>query len=193
MRRDPTDRRFRTVTVGFPGMLGSLDIINEHGIALSFNQLGHSTSTCSEPVFLMMRRIAEHCSTFESARQEILHASEGMPFIITLSSAKEKMGSIFQRDASGEQIERSIGAEYARISASNTPQDDVIIKTPIDEAVQEARISTTADVCKLLGDERIAAGNNIYSLVFDFENNTLHLASGSLPAAHGTYRPYPLF
>jgi hypothetical protein len=37
IRRKPADGRFQTVSIGFPGMVGALDIINEKGLALSFN------------------------------------------------------------------------------------------------------------------------------------------------------------
>ena len=38
VRRNPNDGRLRTVSIGFPGLIGSLDIINEKGLALSFIQ-----------------------------------------------------------------------------------------------------------------------------------------------------------
>ena len=50
VRRSPTDGRLATVSIGFPGMLGALDIINEKGLALSFNQLGWGNGGTNEPV-----------------------------------------------------------------------------------------------------------------------------------------------
>jgi hypothetical protein len=63
IRREPSDGRFATIAVGFPGMVGAPDIINEYGLALSFNELGTGRVPVTEPVFVMMRRIAETCAT----------------------------------------------------------------------------------------------------------------------------------
>jgi hypothetical protein len=97
IRRKPSDGRFQTVAIGFPGMIGALDIINEKGLALSFNQPGFGKGNVSEPVFMMMRRIAETCSSLEAARKQLLQASSGMPFIITVSDASSGQASIFER------------------------------------------------------------------------------------------------
>jgi hypothetical protein len=68
VRRNPSDGRFATVSFGFPGMIGALDIINEKGLALSFIQLGWGNGGTNEPVFIMLRRIAETCDSIDAAR-----------------------------------------------------------------------------------------------------------------------------
>jgi predicted choloylglycine hydrolase len=97
VRRNPSDGRLATVCIGFPGMIGALDIINEKGLALSFNQLGWGKGGTNEPVFLMLRRIAEMCASLEAARTNLIHAAPGMPFIITVSDARSGTGSVFER------------------------------------------------------------------------------------------------
>ena len=77
IRRKPADGRCQTVAIGFPVMVGALDIIREKGLALSVNQLGFGKGTVSEPVFIMMRRIAESCSSLDAYRKEILRACPG--------------------------------------------------------------------------------------------------------------------
>ena len=52
-------------------MVGAPDIINEKGLALPFNQLGFGKGSGSEPVFIMLRRIAETCSSLDAARKQI--------------------------------------------------------------------------------------------------------------------------
>ena len=49
IRRAPSGGRLKTVSIAYPGLIGALDIINEKGVALSFNQLGIGRGVCSEP------------------------------------------------------------------------------------------------------------------------------------------------
>ena len=142
IRRNPSDGRFRTVAIGFPGMVGALDIINEKGLALSFNQLGIGKGAVSEPVFVMMRRIAETCSSLEAARKEILQAPHGMPFIITVSDASSAQASIF------EHLQDRVVGRHARgwESGCNAAQGSVIGGTRLDQVVGAAQITGVADV-----------------------------------------------
>jgi hypothetical protein len=87
IRRRPDDGRLATVAIGFPGQVGAMDIINERGVALSFNQLGRGKRAVSEPVWIAMRRIAETKASFGPARTAILELPPGMPFLITLSDS----------------------------------------------------------------------------------------------------------
>ena len=84
VRCQPSDGRRPTVTVGFPGMIGSLDVINDCGIALSFNQLGFGRAVPKEPIFLTMRRIAENCTTFHEVHEAIMTCPPGVPFIYSV-------------------------------------------------------------------------------------------------------------
>ena len=189
IRRKPTDGRFQTVAIGFPGMVGALDIINEKGLALSFNQLGFGKGTVSEPVFIMMRRTAETCSSLEAARKEILQATTGMPFIITVSDASSGQASIFER------LQDRIVERPARgwVAGCNAAQGTVIGGTRLDQVVGAAQITGVADVYKLLSNPDVMMGSNIYSVVFAFRLNRLLIASGEVPAAAGRFREYLLF
>ena len=189
IRRNPSDGRFRTVAIGFPGMVGALDIINEKGLALSFNQLGFGKGTVSEPVFIMMRRIAETCSSLEAARKEIVQAAQGMPFIITGSDASSGQASIFER------LRDNVVERQARgwVAGCNMAQGTVFGGTRLDQIVGSSQITGVADVYKVLSNPNVMMGSNIYSVVFDFRKNRLLIASGEVPAAAGQFRHYPLF
>ena len=190
-RRAPQDGRLRTVSVGFAGLLGTVDVINEKGVALSFNQLGTGADVVEEPVFLMMRRIAENCSDFESARREILNAPAGMPFIITLSSANERRGAIFERWFD-ELSERPLN-DAGWVAAANNNQREEHGRSCIGRQLQAEPVQQVEDLKATLRHPDVLAAFNLYSVIFDFEDNKLHLASGALPAALEPYRVYELF
>jgi hypothetical protein len=46
---------------------------------------------------------------------------------------------------------------------------------------------------QVLRHPKVMVASNLYSVIFDFRNNTLLLSSGKLPAAKYEYREYPLF
>jgi hypothetical protein len=190
IRRAPTDGRFRTVSVGFPGLIGSLDIINEKGLALSFNQLGSGRTASTEPVFVMLRRIAETCETFAQAQREILQAPPGMPFIITVSSANEKKGSVFEREAESV-VERALVDGV--VGACNRSQGTESGLTDLDDLLRTNAVSDLPALQQILAHPRVLQAHNIYSVVFDFAGNKLHLASGQIPAAGTRYREFSLF
>ncbi len=190
IRRNPTDGRLATVSIGFPGMIGALDIINERGLALSFNQLGWGKGGTNEPVFIMLRRIAETCDTLEMARANLLNAPEGMPFIITVSAARTKTGSVFER-VQGVVTERPLQRGF--VAACNTAQGTNFGKTKLDQILTRAGATDLTEVQRVLRASEVLIQCNIYSVIFDFHHNRLWLASGQVPAAQGRYREYPLF
>lgn len=190
IRRTPGDGRFRTVSVGLPGMVGSLDIINEHGIALSLNQVGYGDGTPVEPVFIKMRRIAEHCATFAEARDEILKATPNMPFILTLSSAAERLAAVYEPMTG---IVRERLPRNGCIAADNVTWGKDSSRSRVCKAVQVAGATSVEDLRGLLRHPEIMLDCNIYSVIFDYAGNRLHLASGRIPAAAATFRSYPLF
>ncbi|MPN22276.1 hypothetical protein SDC9_169659 [bioreactor metagenome] len=51
----------------------------------------------------------------------------------------------------------------------------------------------TFDVAAVLRNRRVLLSKNMYSVIFDFKADELHLASGGLPAAERKYRTPPLF
>ncbi len=192
IRRNPSDGRFRTVSISFPGMIGSLDIISEKGLALSFNQLGSGNGNYTEPVFIMMRRICENSNSFNEARESILKAPEGMPFIITLSDAQTGKASIFERIKKDPEIfERKM--KDACIGAMNLAQANNSTITILDQEISNHIPADLERLKEILSDKKIMMGSNIYSVIFDFRNNCFYLASGRIPAASGTFRKYTMF
>ena len=190
VRRNPTDGRLATVSIGFPGMIGALDIINEKGLALSFNQLGWGKGGTNEPVFIMLRRIAETCDSLETARTNLLNAPEGMPFIITVSDARAGAGSVFER-ARDRVMERPLQGGF--VGACNTAQGTNFGVTKLDQILARVGTSDVREVRRVLEAPGVLLECNIYSVIFDFHHNRLWLASGEMPAAKGRYREYPLF
>ena len=85
-------------------LVGVLDIINEHGIALSFDQVGISNGKTGLPVFIAMRDIAETCDTFEKAENYIRNMPEGMPFCIGVSDAKNGTMAVFEREFNDSKV-----------------------------------------------------------------------------------------
>ncbi len=187
-----TPKRLATTYMAFPGMIGALDVINSQGVAMSFNQVGFSKGYSQMPVFLKMREIAETCHTFEAAEAELLNVPEGMPFCIGLSDAKSGKIAVFERNRRGEISKRE--PLNGLISADNTLQFGVNIeRNSVDKIARAVAMDTPEAVMKILRHPDVLLDCNIYSVIFDWRNNTIYLASGQVPAALGKYRKYPLF
>ncbi len=192
VRSENRRERLRTVHITFPGLIGALDIINEKGIAMSFNQLGINRSGETHyPVFIAIRDIAENCKSFDEARVRIINIPKGMPFCIGLSSAAERRSSIFERVAGSENVfERP--ARDGIVCADNMEWGNRRTGD-IDRIVRESKITGWHDIAALLRNKKILLDCNIYSVIFDYRNNAFYLASGTVPAALGEYRQFRLF
>lgn len=190
VRRAPDDGRYRTVSVCLPGMVGALDIVNEHGLALSVNQIGYGNGDPVEPVFLKVRRIAETCRTFAEAREQILASSCNMPFILTVSSAPERSSAVFE--PMGRRISVRM-SRSGRVAADNVTWGENSSRSGVCRAVHEAPLGTVADMQGLLRSSDVLLACNIYSVIFDYTGRRLLLASGTIPAAEENYREYALF
>jgi len=184
--------RLRTVHITFPGLVGALDIINENGIAMSFNQLGiNRGGETHYPVFIAIRDIAESCPSFDEARERIIKMPKGMPFCIGLSSARERRSSVFER-VSGDDKVLERPARDGIVSADNMAWGDRR-SGEIDRIVRDGRVAGWRDLAGLLRNPKILLSCNIYSVIFDYQANKFYLASGTVPAALGEYREFTLF
>lgn len=190
VRRAPTDGRLRTVSIALPGMVGALDIINERGVALSLNQISYGSGEKTEPVFIRMRRIAEQCADYAAAKAEIEKIPPTTPFILTLSSARERRGGVFE-PVGGRITERP--PENALVCADNVTWGKAFRQSEVDRGVRRHKVADIAGMQAALRDKDVLLACNIYSVIFDFAGNRLLLASGKTPAAAGTYREYTLF
>lgn len=185
--------RFATVYLGFPGMVGALDIINEHGIALSFNQVGIAGGKCDMPVFIKMREIAERCKNFEEAEKELLNMPPGMPFCIGLSDARSGKSAIFERARDNKVQKR--GSDDTIVAADNNLWcgQDMAGHCTIDDLARKIKPDNIAGFKQVLRDDKVLMGCNVYSVIFDYQNNKFYLAAGDIPAAKGIYKEYRLF
>lgn len=191
-RAAPAEKRLEVVFLAFPGMVGALDVINEAGIALSFNQLGFPKHPSEMPVFIKMREIAESCGDFETAEAAIYDMPPGMPFCIGLSDAKSGRIAVYERTVHGE-ISRREPLD-GLITADNAPQaGKSLTANSMDKIVRAARPADAAGIQQLFRHPGILLGGNMYSVIFDYRANKLYLASGQIPAAVGTYRALTLF
>ena len=116
-----------------------------------------------------------------------------MPFCIGLSHSKSGKIAVYERNAAGIVSKRE--PQAGLITADNTPRAD---RPPQENALDEAAraalpLDTGSDVAAILRNRRVLLGCNLYSVIFDFKANVFYLASGSIPAAEGEYRAYPLF
>lgn len=192
--RSNTPGKYRTVHIGFPGMIGVLDVINEHGIALSFNQLGLAPKgSAGKPVFIAMREIAEQARTFEEAAEMVNNIPPGMQFIIGLSDAKTGKIAVFERDGYGADILRRDAVEGIATADNSAFGHRKTDPNSIDGIVRQSKPKGPDGLIALLRHPRILLGCNIYSIVFDWKNNRFFLASGTVPAALGKYREFILF
>ncbi len=183
--------RFATVYMAFPGMIGALDIINEHGVALSFNQVGFSRGTRATPIFMAMRDIAETCATFEEAEKKLLHLAPGMPFCIGLTDSKSGKMAVFERDR--ESIIKREPHDRLITADNNLQGGPRLRRNTVDEVARSRILDNPQAIQRVLRHPKVMLGCNIYSVIFDYRDNALYLASGKVPAAAGTYRKYPLF
>lgn len=187
-----TGERLPTVYMAFPGMIGALDIINSKGIAMSFNQVGFSKGYSQMPIFLKMREIAETCHNFEAAESELLNMPDGMPFCIGLSDAQSGKIAVFERNRIGKITRRD--CLNGLITADNSLQHGYSIeRNPVDQIARSISPATPEAVMKFLRHPGVLLECNIYSVIFDWHDNKLYLASGQVPAALGKYRQYSLF
>ena len=145
------------------------------------------------PVFLRMREIAETSPDFESAEAAILSMPPGMPFCIGLSHSKSGKIAVYERNAEGVVSKREPRAGL--LTADNTPQSGKPLReNALNEVARAAMpLETGSDVAAVLRNRRVLLGCNLYSVIFDFKANVFYLASGSIPAAQGEYRAFPLF
>ncbi|MGE4564801.1 MAG: C45 family autoproteolytic acyltransferase/hydrolase [Victivallaceae bacterium] len=192
VRSEHQSERLRTVHITFPGLIGALDIINESGLAMSFNQLGiNRGGETHYPVFIAMRDIAESCRSFDEARERIVNMPKGMPFCIGLSSARERRSSVFERVSGDDQVlERP--ARDGIVCADNMAWGNRRTGE-IDRIVRDRGVAGWQDLAGLLRNPKILLSCNIYSVIFDYQANKFYLASGTVPAALGEYREFTLF
>lgn len=192
IRRSPGDGRFRTVAIGLPGLVGALDIANEHGLCLSVNQVSCGSRDPAEPALIRLRRVAETCRTYAEARREILAASPDMPFALTVSSAREGLSGVFEP---GRQAvtERPAGSGRAWADNATWGASDAGARSALGQVVGVSRLETPDDMQAILRHPEVLLACNIYSVIFDAARNRLYLASGSTPAAARPYRVYELF
>ena len=170
-RSEASKGRFRTVHLGFPGMIGALDIINEHGVALSFNQVGISNGETTFPVFIAMRDIAETCDTFEKAEQRILSLAPGMPFCIGLSDAKNGKMAVYERELNHDPVSKRMGVGGILTADNSVWGPENRRSHTVDEIVHAAKPDSPAGVQKLLRHPKIMLACNLYSVIFDYRNN----------------------
>jgi Acyl-coenzyme A:6-aminopenicillanic acid acyl-transferase len=185
--------RFATVHMGFPGMIGALDIINEKGIALSFNQVGIARGECEMPVFIKMRDIAERCDSFATAEKELLNMPPGMPFCIGLSDAENGKSAVFERGDSNEVKQRFSRDSILTADNNLWYGDKMTGRCSIDDVTHKIKPTDAEGVKQVLRDEKVLLACNIYSVIFDYRNNKFYLAAGNVPAAEDTYKEYSLF
>jgi hypothetical protein len=191
VRRTPDDGRHPTVAVALPGLAGVLDVVNVHGLALSLNlvQFGRP-ETAREPGFLLMRRIAETCVTYEQARAELLKVSPHTPFLYTLSSATERRAGVFEPFPAGYR-ERVLAD--GRISSANDCWGGNDVPNVVNQTVKAAVLNGPQDMKELMASGGVLLGCNIYSVIWDYDHNRMWLASGRTPAAPRGYREFRLF
>lgn len=187
VRRVPEHDAYETASVSIVGLIGALDVINEHGIALSANQSGTSCDEPVEPTFIRMRRIAEQSRSFAEARQLLLQGTSKIPFHITISSARERTAAVFESGT--EFTERSIRGGI--IGADNSTWGDR--RSPVEKAALDTPIEDVQGIKRVLRSTDVLVSGNIYSVIFDYGGNRLYLASGRFPAAQFGYREFPLF
>jgi predicted choloylglycine hydrolase len=173
-------------------MIGALDIINEKGIALSFDQVGISAGKSDMPIFIKMREIAETCSTFAEAKKEILAIPIGVPFCIGLSDSKTGESAVFEREGSSE-IKFRLSNNGILTADNSIWCGRNMTQCAVDSVAHKIKPQTANDVKTILRDQSVLLECNIYSVIFDFPNNKFYIAAGNLPAAKSTYNEYPLF
>jgi acyl-CoA:6-aminopenicillanic acid acyl transferase len=214
-RTKGSSKRFATVRMGFPGMLGALTIINGKGISLGFDQLGSARGETKMPIFIQMRNIAETCSTFEKANKMLMDMPEGMPFCIVMADAKTGQAAVYERllKNHGQAPTLTSGTESKVLIPIPTPIFRRNIKNGVLTADNASWCGNDMSLCtvdnvareycsktcnlklmkSILRDNRVLLGCNIYSVIFDYNKNTFYLASGKIPAAKGKYREFTLF
>lgn len=191
IRRTPADGRHATVAIAMPGMVGALDIINERGLALSLNLVGSRGPSAAEPGFVLLRRVAETCGTFAEARTALLAVPPGLPFSVTVSAAAERRAAVFEPWPEG--LRERLPVDALLTADNDTWAGDDLGRCRVDRAVRALPGTGLAGMQAALRHPDVLIACNLYSVVFDFAGNRLHLASGHTPAAPGRYRSYPLF
>lgn len=193
-RKKRGNERFATVRMGFPGLIGALTIINEKGISLGFDQIGSAREESKMPVFIAMRDIAETCANFADARKRIIEMPQGMPFCIMMADAKTGEAAVFERSR-GQTVNMRKIKHGVLTSDNSTWCGRDMSSCKVDRIARKfAEKTCNPEIMKkILRDEEVLLGCNIYSVIFDYHNNAFYLAAGKVPAANGEYIKYTLF
>ena len=193
-RKKGDKERFATVRMGFPALIGALTIINEKGISLGFDQVGSAQAESKMPIFIAMRDIAETSANFAEAKKRLLEMPQGMPFCIMLADAKSGQAAVFERSRSQKVQMRKIRNGVLTADNGTWCGRDMSFCTVDQVAREYAAKKGNLDIMKkILRDKQVLLGCNIYSVIFDYQNNAFYLAAGKIPAANGEYVKYELF
>jgi len=190
---DQPGKRYRFVSVGFPGFIGCLSGMNEAGLCLAVHEV-HLTGDgapmfCPQgmPYAMLLRRIMEQCGTVDEATALLRSSPRTTLLNIVLCDR--------QKAAVAEITPKSVEVRYAEngLLACTNHFRTARLRTPVlswryerlMEAAELPRIDLPTLERKL--DEVNLRFLTIQSMVFDPENLTLHLARGVPPV---TKRPY---
>ena len=190
------------VTIGWPGLVGVLTGTNRAGLTVGFNRLqdGHKQYRLAEPIFFTLRRILERCSTLDAAVQEMKAAKPLGNGTIMISSAREKSALVIELVDGEIGVRRPEGlwicnANHATREAGlpnarrRRPAD-----APMGPVIQRLGLPLNARKMRtVLSAPEVLQDMNILSVIFEPDQNRMHLSCGIERAAAGSFQTLVLF
>jgi len=187
----PTDR-YQFAAVTWPGLIGTLSAMNEHGLTLASMEVDRPMHTMPRamPYILLYRTVMEKCKTVAEA----IDLLEKTP--------RQSANNLMLMDAAGERAVVEITPE--KIVVRKAPEDRPLISTNHhrgvdldkhglcnrydylhDEAIKEFGKIETKNIEAMLG--KVAQDDwTLQSMVFEPSTRTLYVATGT----HATDNPY---
>jgi isopenicillin-N N-acyltransferase like protein len=188
------------VSIGFPGMFGTLTGMNDAGLALAVHEvfMGRDGSSLfnpkGEPYTFCFRRILEECSTVAEA--ETLLRAAGRTTLLSLSVCDPKNDVVFEITPKTVAVRHSNDGILACTNHFRTSElaAPILMKMPVllkayggdryRELIQARKLDQLdiSDVAKKL-DEVNMRGLTVQTMIFEPATLKLHLAIGSCPSS----------
>jgi predicted choloylglycine hydrolase len=186
--------RYAFASIAWPGMIGVLSGMNEHGLALANMEVDRGRRIPSAmPYMLLYRTILERCRTVEEA------------IALLQTTPRQTANNLMLMDASGDRAVAEITPDA--VTVRRAPDTAALISTnhqrgdeDLDTHGRCERFDSLHDVAadrwgridasaleRMLG--RVAQGEmTLQSMVFEPSTRTLYLATGSDAPRHGYHR-----
>ena len=189
-----------SVSVTWPGFVGTLAAMNDKGLSASLLNVcawKEQTTRSGLPYAFLVRELAEKCSSLEEAKDYLRGAERTMGNNILICQAAPPMAAVAEFTAKeivfreAEDCAVAATNHYRKLSFLDSGESSFRCSRydRIMELVGE-NYGRIDDTMNFLKDKKVYQSFAIYSVLFYPDRNELSLAAGAYPAPEGTYRRF---